>query len=93
VLATFTSWDLDGSGSLSKAEFSAISQVGGAVMEAPREATPAMLAGGHGMCSGVRCPCFAHAACLTPVLCAVRGCCVTANATGRHERAVHITCV
>lgn len=27
VLATFTSWDLDGSGTLSKQEFSAISQV------------------------------------------------------------------
>lgn len=28
VLATFTAWDLDGNGTLSKAEFSAISQVG-----------------------------------------------------------------
>lgn len=27
VLATFTAWDLDGNGTLSKAEFSAISQV------------------------------------------------------------------
>lgn len=29
VLATFTSWDVDSNGSLSRQEFSAISQVGG----------------------------------------------------------------
>jgi len=28
VLATFTAWDVDGNGTLSKSEFSAISQVG-----------------------------------------------------------------
>jgi hypothetical protein len=57
VLATFTAWDLDGNGTLSKAEFSAISQVGDwRSCPAPCPAGPAGAA-----CAGCRLHCCLEA--------------------------------